>query len=215
VSTTTAGTDNGPAAQAQGTAQQAKDKAQEAKEQAGSRLRDQLDQRSTDAGRQVSGTAEDARGVARHLREQGKEQPAKLAEQAADRADRLGEYLQSSDADRILRDVEDFGRRRPMAIMLGGLAVGFAASRFLKASSERRQSAPTSTPPARATTPTGAPTTLAAPPINTGPPETLGGDTPPVRERPATTPPPPAPARNVSLSGGVGPASPERPSGLG
>jgi hypothetical protein len=199
VSTTTAGTDNGPAAQAQGTAQQAKDKAQEA----------------TDAGRQVSGTAEDARGVARHLREQGKEQPAKLAEQAADRADRLGEYLQSSDADRILRDVEDFGRRRPMAIMLGGLAVGFAASRFLKASSERRQSAPTSTPPARATTPTGAPTTLAAPPINTGPAETLGGDTPPVRERPATTPPPPAPARNVSLSGGVGPASPERPSGLG
>src|SRR5919107_673744 len=68
---------------------QAKEKAQETAQQAAGeargRVREQVDQRSTDAGRQVSGTANDARDIAQQLREQGKEGPAKLAEQAADR----------------------------------------------------------------------------------------------------------------------------------
>ena len=78
------------------------------------------------------------RSVSEQLREQGKDQPAKLAEQAADRAERLGGYLRDNDADRILGDVEDFGRRQPWAVIAGGVAVGFLASRFLKASSTRR-----------------------------------------------------------------------------
>jgi hypothetical protein len=69
------------------------------------------------------------------LREQGKDKPAKLAGQAADRAERLGDYLKRSDADRILNDVEDFGRRQPWAVIVGGLALGIVASRLLKASS--------------------------------------------------------------------------------
>jgi hypothetical protein len=76
--------------------------------------------------------------VSEHLREQGKDQPANLAKQAADRAERLGGYLRDNDADRILGDVEDFGRRQPWAVIAGGVAVGFLASRFLKASSTRR-----------------------------------------------------------------------------
>jgi hypothetical protein len=118
---------------------QAKEKAQEAagqaKEKAGSQLRSQVDQRSTDAGHRVGGLASDVRAVGESLRERGKDQPAKLAEQAADRAERLGSYLEGSDADRILGDVEDFGRRRPWAVIAGGVAVGLVASRFLKASS--------------------------------------------------------------------------------
>jgi ElaB/YqjD/DUF883 family membrane-anchored ribosome-binding protein len=118
---------------------QAKEKAQEAagqaKEKAGSQLRSQVDQRSTDAGHRVGGLASDVRAVGESLRERGKNQPAKLAEQAADRAERLGSYLKESDADRILGDVEDFGRRRPWAVVAGGVAVGLVASRFLKASS--------------------------------------------------------------------------------
>ena len=117
---------------------QAKDKAQQAAGQAKSALRSQVDQRSTDAGRKVGGLASDVRSVGDQLREQGKDQPAKLADQAADRAERLGSYLTESDADRILRDIEDFGRRRPWAVIAGGVALGFAASRFLKASSSRR-----------------------------------------------------------------------------
>jgi hypothetical protein len=129
--TTTA---NGPSS----TTEQAKEKAQEGAQQAKRSLRDQVDQRSTTAGERVSSMAGDARSVADELRNQGKDQPAKLAEQAAQRAESLGDYLQRSSGDTILRDVEDFGRQRPWAVIAGGLALGFAASRFLKASSSRR-----------------------------------------------------------------------------
>ena len=54
--------------------------------------------------------------------------------------DRLGEYLQRADGDELLRDVERFARRRPWMIAGLGLLGGLAASRFLKASSERRYS---------------------------------------------------------------------------
>lgn len=123
-------------------------------------MRTEVDARSTQAGEQVSSQASDIRSVAETLREQGKDQPAKLAEQAADRAERLGGYLQESDADRILRDVEDFARQRPWAVVAGGVALGFAASRFLKASSTDRYNAGGSTQPrtspAPALTPAGA-----------------------------------------------------------
>src|SRR5918994_3020223 len=121
---------------------QAKEKVQETAQQAAGQargqLRRQVDERSTQAGEQVNSTAADVRSVAQQLREQGKEQPAKIAEQAADRAERLGSYLTQSDGERILRDVEDFGRKQPWAVVFGGLAAGFLASRFLKASSSRR-----------------------------------------------------------------------------
>src|SRR3954469_4653526 len=123
---------------AQEVAGQAKERAQEAAGQAKGRVREQVDQRSTEAGKQVSSTAGDLRSVGDELRKQGKDTPAKLAEQAADRTERLGSYLAESDADRILGDVEDFARKQPWAVVAGGFALGFAASRFLKASSSER-----------------------------------------------------------------------------
>jgi hypothetical protein len=147
--TTTA---NGPSS----TTEQAKEKAQEGAQQAKRTVRDQVDQRSTEAGERVGTTAQDIRSVGEELRKQGKDQPAKLAEQAADRAESLGDYLKRSDGDTILRDVEDFGRRQPWAVIAGCFALGFAASRYLKASSSRRsENAPSST---RGLT-NGAPTT--------------------------------------------------------
>jgi hypothetical protein len=119
---------------------QAHEKAQEAKQQASGKVREQVDERSTQAGEQVSTTASDLRTVGEQLREQGKETPAKLAEQAAERTEQLGSYLTESDADKILGDVEDFARSRPWAVVAGGLLLGFAASRFLKASSSQRYS---------------------------------------------------------------------------
>lgn len=136
--------------QAQETAAQAKEKAGQAAQQARERAREQVDQRSTQAGERVSAQASDVRSVAGALRDQGQDKPAQLAEQAADRAEKLGGYLQDADADRLLSDLEDLGRRQPMAVMFGGLALGFAASRFIKASSQERyatsQGSP-STPP--------------------------------------------------------------------
>jgi hypothetical protein len=117
---------------------QAQDRAREAAGQARGRVSQEVDRRSTQAGEQVSSSASDARSVADELRKQGKDAPARYFEQAADRAERLGGYLQESDGDRILRDVEDFARRNRWAVAAGGLLVGFAASRLLKASSGDR-----------------------------------------------------------------------------
>jgi hypothetical protein len=119
-------------------AQVAQDKAGGAVGQARGRISDQVDQRSTQAGERIAGTASDVRSIADELRSQGKEAPANLAEQVASQADRVGDYLKEANGDRILRDVEDFARRQPMLVAAAGLALGFAASRFLKASSSRR-----------------------------------------------------------------------------
>jgi hypothetical protein len=119
-------------------AQMAQDKARGALGQARGRLSEQVDQRSTQAGERIAGTASDVRSIAEELRGQGKEAPANLAEQLANQADRVGDYLKGASGDRILRDVEDVARRQPMLIAAGAFALGFAASRFLKASSSRR-----------------------------------------------------------------------------
>jgi hypothetical protein len=118
-------------------AQLAQDKTRGALGQVRGRLRDQVDQRSTQAGDQVQSAAQDVRKVAEQLRGQGKDTPARAAEQVADRAESFGSYLRDADGERLLRDAEDVARRQPWLIAAGGLALGFAASRFLKASSSR------------------------------------------------------------------------------
>lgn len=114
------------------------ERAQQARGQARDKVREQVDQRTTQAGERVGAAAGDARSVAEELRRQGKDTPARYAEQAAERAERLGGYLTESDGDRILNDVEEFVRRKPWAVAAGGLALGFVASRLLKASSSDR-----------------------------------------------------------------------------
>jgi hypothetical protein len=118
--------------------EQAQEKAQQAASKASDTARAQIDQRSTEAGHRVGTTADDIRTVGQQLREQGKEQPAKIADQAAQHVERVGDWLRDSDSDRLLSDIEDFGRRQPWAFALGGLVLGVAAARFLKASSAQR-----------------------------------------------------------------------------
>src|SRR4051794_3356733 len=120
------------------TAEQAKQRAQEAGDQAKGRVRDEVDRRSTEAGEQATSVADAMRQASQQLRQQGKDQAAKPMEQAAQRVESAGQWLRDSDGDRILRDVEDFGRRNPLAVAAGGIAIGFALSRLLKASSTDR-----------------------------------------------------------------------------
>jgi len=154
--------DQGGAMQAAGDqAQQVKDQAMEqvqqvagqAKEQArnvADQAKTQVDERSTQAGEKVSEHASSLRSVAEHLRSEGKESEAKYAEQAAEKVERAGSWLTQSDADRILQDVENFGRQRPWAVIGAGIAIGVAASRMLKASSTQRYEtmSRSTTPPA-------------------------------------------------------------------
>jgi gas vesicle protein len=129
--------------------EQAQEKAQQVKEQATqqahhvagqvkSRVGTEVDRRSTEAGHQVSQQSSDLRSVAQQLRADGKDGPARMVDQVADRVERAGHWLTESDGQQILNDIEDFGRRNPWAVMAGGLTLGFLASRFLKASSRDR-----------------------------------------------------------------------------
>jgi len=123
---------------AQQVQEQVGQKAQEMRMHAGERVRQQLDTRSSRAGQQVTATAAAIRRVGQQLRSEGNDGTANYADQVADRAERLGNYLAHGDADRLLRDVENFARRQPLLTALSGTALGFLASRFLKASSASR-----------------------------------------------------------------------------
>jgi ElaB/YqjD/DUF883 family membrane-anchored ribosome-binding protein len=120
------------------TAQQMGQKVQEVRSQAGDRLRHELDSRSSQAGEQALTTASAIHRVGEQLREDGNPSVAKYADQVAERVERLGRYLSQSSADRVLHDAESFARRQPWLVALGGVAVGFLASRFVKASSANR-----------------------------------------------------------------------------
>lgn len=160
--------------QVQEKAQDAQEKLKGGAQQAQERIREQVDQRSTQAGEQVSASADALRTTSRQLREQGQDGPAQAAEKVAHHAERLGGYLSESNADRILGDLEDFGRRQPMAVIALGLAAGFAASRFLKASSRQRYERSAYRTPSNAAASNGAP---APPAVQTTP-----APQPPIRE---------------------------------
>lgn len=117
---------------------QAKEKAQETKTQARDRVRSEVDRRSTEAGEQAGSAAHALRRASDQLRQDGNEPIARGMQQVAERVERTGSWLREADGDRILREAEDFGRRNPLAVVAGGIALGFVASRLLKASSRNR-----------------------------------------------------------------------------
>jgi hypothetical protein len=124
--------------QAKDQVQEVAQRAQDAAGDAQIKVRDQIDQRSTQVGEQVASSAMALRAGADELVKQGNQSAADAAHRAAAQAERLGTYLQDADANRILADVEDVARRNPWAVAVGGVVVGAAAARFLKASSSRR-----------------------------------------------------------------------------
>jgi hypothetical protein len=191
---------------------QAKEKAQEASAQARSRVRDEVDRRSTDAGQQAGSTAQALREASNRLRDDGNEPVARGIEQVADRIERAGGWLRDSDGDSILRDVEDFGRRNSLVVMAGGVAIGFAASRLLKASSRNRYQSSSRLP---ATTGGGAgngTTGRVPPPVPVTPDTTVGATTGTVPTDPGASPRTSVPPRegltDEGISGGTPATSP-------
>jgi hypothetical protein len=180
--------DEGVSGKAQDVAGQAQEKAQEATEKGQNMLREQVDQRSTEYGQRVSDTASDLRSVGEELRNQGKDTPAKLADRAAERTEKVGSYLTDADGEKLLSDIEDFGRRQPWVVLGGGVLVGMAAARFLKASSRTRYQGRTGSQSPAAQVGRGA-----MPEIST--PEPVGASSGAAREPQIPVTPNPAPGR--------------------
>jgi hypothetical protein len=125
-------------AKAQDAASVAQEKASEVREQGSARMREQFDQRSTQAGAQARSLAEALRRSGSDLSSEGNSGAAQVTGQAADRIERVGVYLEEKSRDELMRDIEMFARRRPWTLAGLGMLAGMAAARFVKASSERR-----------------------------------------------------------------------------
>ncbi len=114
---------------------QAKGHAQAAAEQAKDKAAAQVDEKSTQAGQQIGSQADALQGVAGELRKQGKDGPANVAEQAAEKVQGVGDYLQQADGESLVQAAQDFARENPAATAAVGAAAGFVAGRVIKASS--------------------------------------------------------------------------------
>lgn len=125
-------------AKVQDAASVAQDKASELREQGSARLRDQFDQRSSEAGTQVRSVAEALRRSGNELRNAGKGNAAELTGRAADRIEWVGGYLERKSGEELMRDIESFARRRPWMLTGIGMLAGVAAARFMGASSGQR-----------------------------------------------------------------------------
>ena len=122
----------------------AQDKALELRSKGANQLRDQLDTRTTDVGRQAKSIGQAFRQSSEKLRGEGNTQAASATDMAAQRVEQLGDYLERINGDELLRDAERFARRRPWLLAGIGMFAGLVASRMMKASSEQRYEASSS-----------------------------------------------------------------------
>jgi len=122
---------------------QLREQMEQTKEEGGVKLREQFDEKTTQAGQETRKLADALRRSGTQLRVEGggSGNAARMTSAVADRLDSAGRYLERASGDDVLRDAERFARERPWVVAAGAAAVGFVASRLLKASSDRRYSA--------------------------------------------------------------------------
>jgi len=129
---------------ARAVAGEAKGHAQAAAEQAKAQAAAQVDEQSTKVGQQIGSQGEALESVAGELRKQGKDGPAHVAEQAAEKVKNVGEYLEQADGQKLVQAAQDVARENPAAAAAVGAAAGFVAGRVIKAS--RADDAPKDAP---------------------------------------------------------------------
>jgi hypothetical protein len=98
-----------------------------------------IDDRTSQLGKQIEAGAQELRKVGEQLRENAAGSlAAGYVEQGAQFVEELGRYLEDADSERLIADLENYARKQPWVIAGAALMLGFATSRFLKASSARR-----------------------------------------------------------------------------
>lgn len=131
----------------EGTAAQLKDKAgdaalqvRERAEDAAPKVRQKAIQKAdekvstlVDQGRDVKNEADK---IAQQLREDGKQRPAELLEQATDGLDTAIGYLESHSVEEVLGELGRKGRENPLAAIGAAFGLGFAVTRLLKATGD-------------------------------------------------------------------------------
>ena len=126
--------------QSQEVAQQGQQKASEAAQQGRQKAAGQLATRKEQAAGQIEGISRALRQTSEQLREQDQGSIGKYAEQGADQADRLANFLHEKEGDELIGEIEDFARNRTAVFLGGAFVLGVAAARFIKSSSGQRES---------------------------------------------------------------------------
>ncbi|MEA2579973.1 MAG: hypothetical protein QOE83_865 [Actinomycetota bacterium] len=115
-----------------------KDTVVDVKEQTKGFLAKEVQKRAADMGDQLGSAGRAVSEASTKLREEGNTQAAEITDRLASKMDSVANYLDRIGPDELLRDLEDFGRKQSAMLIAGGLLLGLAGSRFLKASSARR-----------------------------------------------------------------------------
>jgi len=118
-------------------ADQAKEKVSEATDKVKGLAAEQKDLLATHIG----GVADAMQRVAADLEGQGGAS-ASYARMIADNAAQLSTTVRDNDVDQIMSKAQAFGRQQPVAFLGAAALLGFAASRFLLASSKRVEQQP-------------------------------------------------------------------------
>jgi gas vesicle protein len=119
---------------ASGIRERAREVVDQAKGKATESLETKFSRSKTRAAETLSGVAQTLRSSTQQLRDQNQEGASRAIERAADGVERFATYLQDADVDQVIDSVHEFARRQPAAFIGGAFALGFLASRFLKAS---------------------------------------------------------------------------------
>ena len=114
---------------------QALEQATKLRDQATERARSAAEQGKTRATETIDNLARAAHDAAGSLEEQVGPQIGQYAHRAADALDSLSDSLRNKSVDELLDDARNFARRSPAVAIGAAVAVGFALSRFLKATS--------------------------------------------------------------------------------
>jgi hypothetical protein len=145
-------------------AEQAQEKvqatAQQATQKTAEYLRQQTEARASQASDELRAVTDALRRSGHALHADGKTSSASAVDSVTQGLERLSTYLGSTSGDRMLTDLESFGRRRPWGMVGLGLGLGLVASRFLKASSSDRYAStqqPQYRPPQMTTPPAAVP----------------------------------------------------------
>jgi hypothetical protein len=113
-------------------------KVQEVKKRARGIVIEQIDRRTTEAGKTLQTHVDNLHSMGSSLRGQGLDSTAKAVDYAADRIGDVSTYLTRTDGDRIIHDLETLARDHAAVTGAVGLLLGLAAARLLKASASNR-----------------------------------------------------------------------------
>lgn len=122
------------------TARDAQSEVRELAHQASEQAKHVAEQRKGTVAESISGVARALQSTATSLENEQQDMFARAAYDAATKLQGFSTSLRDKDLDGIRRDAETLARTRPALFIGGCVAVGFALSRFLKASASRTPS---------------------------------------------------------------------------